>query len=107
MTSDFISKINLDLLEYCGYVEGAEVHADGSADNDLALDRADAVLDFLKRAKRHSNPRSLLQSDGRKVLEAGDPVDVIIGAQEMTLQGRVKHFGNATGKLIVVVEQEP
>jgi len=106
MTSEFLSKINLDLIKYCGYVEGAEIHADGSADNDLALERADVAHDFLRRVKEHSSPSKLLQIARGTVLEAGDPVDVIVGAQEMTLQGKVKHLGSATGKLIVVVDEE-
>lgn len=103
MTSDFISKINLDLIKYCGYVEGAEVHADGSYDNDLALDRADAVLDFLKLVKRHSNPSSLLPRPDR-TLELGDGVNVHTGPNDRIVQGEVKALGNLSGALVVVID---
>lgn len=39
------------VLELCGWVDGGEVTADGSADNDLAQDRADeimALIDFVR-----------------------------------------------------------
>jgi hypothetical protein len=35
------------VLDYCGYVDGAELSAHGSADNDLAHERAGAAMAFL------------------------------------------------------------
>lgn len=48
------------LLEQVGYVDGAETSANGSADNDLAHARAQAVLKFIKLIKGHSIPEALL-----------------------------------------------
>jgi hypothetical protein len=49
------------VLERCGFRDGAEVTADGSADNDLAHERADAVMRFIERVSRHVFPDALLE----------------------------------------------
>jgi hypothetical protein len=68
----------------CGYVDGAEVTADGSADNDLALERADAVMAFLDLARGHMLPRKLLPRGDRlgDWLPPGTPVVVHLGGFE-------------------------
>jgi len=48
------------LIDLMGYQEGAESTADGSASNDLATERADAVVEFMRRAEHHSLPNKLL-----------------------------------------------
>lgn len=50
------------LLDLMGYQEGAESTADG-ASNDLATERADAVVEFMRRAEHHSLPNKLLESE--------------------------------------------
>lgn len=57
--SNEVSLKDLVLAE-CGYRDGAETSAYGSADNDLAQERADAVMNFLELAKEHSLPNKLL-----------------------------------------------
>lgn len=48
------------LLDRIGYVDGAETSADGSADNDLAHERAQAVLKFIELVKNSSVPESFI-----------------------------------------------
>lgn len=48
------------VLELCGWEDGAETTAGGSQDNDLAAERADAVMAFLGLARGHSLPNKLL-----------------------------------------------
>ena len=53
-------RIRDDVLTYCGFVDGGEVTADGSADNDLAHERADAVMDMLAKVDGHSYPAAVV-----------------------------------------------
>lgn len=48
------------LLDRLGFIDGAEVTADGSADNDLAAERAKAVLRFIALARQSAWPEGLL-----------------------------------------------
>jgi hypothetical protein len=48
------------ILDRVGFRDGAEVTAGGSADNDLAHERAQAVLAFLDHVARHFHPEALL-----------------------------------------------
>jgi hypothetical protein len=52
------------LLVRCGFKYGAEESAGGSADNDLAHERAETVLEFLEFAAKSPLPRKLLPSLG-------------------------------------------
>lgn len=61
----------LAILERVGYNEGAEVHADGSASNDLAHERATAVTEFIRRVKDSSLPRKLLPSSDTSAATVG------------------------------------
>jgi hypothetical protein len=47
------------VLDLCGFVDGGEVTADGSADNDLAHERADAVMDMLEKVRGHGFPQAV------------------------------------------------
>jgi hypothetical protein len=47
------------VLDLCGFVAGDEVTAGGSADNDLAHERADAVMNMLDQVRRHSFPAAV------------------------------------------------
>lgn len=53
------------LLELCGFRAGAETTADGSAQNDLASERVEAIMVFVGLAKAHSLPRKLLPNGTR------------------------------------------
>lgn len=69
------------VLTYCGFEDAAEVTADGSADNDLAQERADAVMTFLDLVRRHPLPN--------KLLPRGDRVgDWLAPGTEVTVLGR-------------------
>jgi hypothetical protein len=64
-------------LHLCGYRDGAETTADGSADNDLAQDRADVVMTVLSMVKTASLPEEFIplgtlptDSEIRRVLSA-------------------------------------
>ncbi|WP_158892671.1 hypothetical protein [Amycolatopsis anabasis] len=52
------------ILDRCGFAEGAEVTPAGSFDNDLAHERAGAVLMFLDLAAASSRPWTLLKRAG-------------------------------------------
>lgn len=47
------------VLDLCGFADGGEVTADGSANNDLAHERADAVMDMLEKVRRHGFPQAV------------------------------------------------
>lgn len=74
-------RVRDDLLTLCGFEDGAETTAYGSADNDLAHERADAIMTFLAIAQRHSLPGKLLPRGDRTGdwLPPGTPV-VVHGA---------------------------
>lgn len=74
-------RVRDDLLTLCGFEDGAETTAYGSADNDLAHERADAIMTFLALAQRHSLPAKLLPRGDRTGdwLPPGTPV-VVHGA---------------------------
>lgn len=57
------------LLDLCGFVEDGELSAAGSADNDLAAERADAVMEFISLAKGSMLPRKLLPVDPRPTVD--------------------------------------
>lgn len=48
------------LLDQVGFRDGAEVTADGSAGNDLAVERAQVVLEFIQLAARSPLPAKLI-----------------------------------------------
>lgn len=100
--NNFHGKINLDVLTYCGYRDGAETSADGSADNDLACERADAAHDFLRLVRNHSLPSVLMKRLTEPVLQEGDAITVLVSG--VPLPGVVMHGGNLGGGLVAMVE---
>jgi hypothetical protein len=48
------------LLDRCGFQDGGEATSDGSASNDLAHERASAVMRFVESARGHMYPADLL-----------------------------------------------
>lgn len=58
------------LLDRVGFVDGAETSADGSAQNDLAAVRADAVMEFIALARKSTLPRKLIV--GRRTNDGGE-----------------------------------
>lgn len=48
------------LLERCGYVEGDELSSEGSAQNDLADERVQVIMEFLDLVQGSTLPRKLL-----------------------------------------------
>jgi hypothetical protein len=69
------------VLELCGWEDGAETTASGSQDNDLAAERADAVMAFLGLARGHSLPNKLLP-------RGEHPGDWLTPGTEVTVLGR-------------------
>lgn len=50
------------VAEYCGYVDGAETTADGSADNDLAMERTEALLGIAQEFRMSSVPEQVAKA---------------------------------------------
>jgi hypothetical protein len=55
-----LTRLHDAILDLCGHRDGAEATADGSADNDLAHERTDAIMQFIIVASTHPNPHKLL-----------------------------------------------
>lgn len=70
------------LLRMSGWVDGDEITAEGSDNNDLAAERVDAMIAFINLAKVHSMPRKLLPRGDHPGdhFEVGTDVEVYGGA---------------------------
>lgn len=61
-----VQRLRDALAPLMGWRDGAETTADGSADNDLAAERVEAVLTFAFLAQHHTLPRKLLPYEDRQ-----------------------------------------
>lgn len=78
------------LVDACGFKEGAEETSGGSADNDLACERAEVVMKFLAMVRKASWPEGYLpvrDSERTVTVRKLDVLRGIVASAQSDLRG--------------------